>query len=189
MRVINKDELYKRKSDFLEVLNSGILFIYPTDTIYGIGCNATHCEAIKKLRQVKKRPDMPFSVIAPNKEWIINNCELPDNYEKWLNLLPGPYTLILKLKNRNAISREVSPNRDTVGVRIPNHWISEIVSELNTPIITTSANVSGEDFMTSLEDLSSEIKHSTQIIIYEGEKPGRPSKIIDLTAGEKIIER
>ena len=75
-----------------------------------------------------------------------------------------------------------------MGVRIPDHWFSQVVEALGFPIITTSANKTGQPFMTSLENLDSEMKMKVDFIIYEGEKKARPSKIIDLVKGN-IKER
>ena len=167
-------------------VREGCLFIHPTDTIYGIGCDATNFDAVKKVREVKGRSERPFSVIAPSKEWIKENCVVS---EKWLGKLPGPYTLILKLKNKSCIAKNVNMGLKTLGVRLPDHWINMDIKELNVPIVTTSANKTGGNFMTSADDLDDGIKSKTEFMIYEGEKHGRPSKIVDLTEGEKVIKR
>ena len=83
----------------------------------------------------------------------------------------------------------MNPGLSTLGIRIPKHWISEIVAEAQVPVVTTSVNKSGEDYMTSLEDLEPSIKKSIDFVLYEGKKEGRPSKIIDLTGKTKVIER
>jgi len=189
MQVLSKEEFETEKDVILSKIKEGYVFIHPTDTIYGIGCDATNSKAVQKVREVKQRPDTPFSIIAPSKEWIHENCEVDDNAKKWIDKLPGPYTLILKLKNKEVIAKEVAPGRGTVGIRIPDHCVKEIVKELGFPIITTSANIKGDDFMTSDEDLDGRIKGMIEFMVYEGEKHGKPSKIIDLTSGEKIIER
>ena len=108
--------------------------------------------------------------------------------EEWLERLPGPYTLIFKLKKK-CVAKEVNSSLDTLGIRVPNHWIRNVVSELNVPIVTTSVNRANEDYMTSLEDLDARIKAGIDFMIYEGEKEGKPSKIIDLTEKVKVIER
>lgn len=188
-RVINREEFELNKEYLLTQIKKGAVFIYPTDTIYGIGCNALNPVAVLKLRRIKKRPKRPFSVIVPSKKWIRDNCD-NSAIGKWIKKLPGPYTLILKLKNMDAVAKEVNSGLSTLGVRIPDHWFSKVVKELNLPIITTSANISGEDFMISLDDLSLEIKAKIDLIIYEGEKTAMPSQIIDLTKQRvKIIKR
>ncbi|MBN1502770.1 threonylcarbamoyl-AMP synthase [Candidatus Woesearchaeota archaeon] len=179
MRVITKDELKQEKTKFLRLFKKSI-FIYPTDTIYGIGCNAKEGLLVNKIRDIKNRVDQPFSVIAPSKAWILDNCIVDKHGKQYLRKLPGPYTLVLKLKKKNCISKSINAKRDTLGVRIPKHWFSNIVAQLKIPIVTTSVNKSGEEFMTSLEDLDPGIKRSVDFIIYEGVKRGKPSTIVRL---------
>ena len=188
MKILTKTELQSRLPEISEQIRNGAIFIYPTDTIYGIGCNALDQRAVEKIRVLKERPSNPFSIIAPSKEWIVKNCIVTKEAKEWLNKLPGPYTLILKLKNKNAIAKNVNQGEETIGVRIPDHWFSSIVQELGFLIVTTSANRSGRAFMTSLEDLDPKIKEGVDFIIYEGEKKGKPSKIVNLVEG-KIKER
>ena len=189
MRVISKEEFEKQKDVIRTNLIENIpVFIYPTDTIYGIGCNALNKEAVEKIRSIKQRKNNPFSVIVPSKEWIDEHCIVNENAKDWVKRLPGPYTLILKTK-KQCVAENVSPGLDTLGIRIPDHWFTNFVNEIDIPIISTSVNKSGTDFMTSLEDLDSEIKSKVDFIVYEGEKKARPSKIIDLTDKEEVIER
>ena len=190
MEIITKDEYNLKKDHFLERIKQGAVFIYPTDTIYGIGANALDPKAVQKIRKAKNRYKMPFSVIAPSKEWIKKNCKINKNIEKWLKKLPGPYTLILKLKNKGAVEKIVNKRLPTLGIRIPKHWTSNIAKELQTPIVTTSANIAGKGFMTSLEDLDSNLKSKVDFVINEGEIKGNPSTIVDLTKKDlKIKER
>jgi len=188
MQILTKTELQMHFPEIAEQIKNGAIFIYPTDTIYGIGCNALDQKAVDKIRQLKERHTNPFSIIAPSKEWITENCLVTKESKEWLNKLPGPYTLILKLKNKNTIAKSVNQGEENIGVRIPAHWISGVVQELGFPIVTTSANHSGRPFMTSIEDLDSTIKDRVDFIIYEGEKKGKPSKIVNLVEG-KIKER
>ena len=184
MRIISKEEVFEHRESIL----NGTIFIYPTDTIYGIGCNALIKESVDKIRQIKERGNIPFSIIAPSKEWIHQNCVIDEQAKKWIEKLPGPYTLILESKNKH-ISENISPGLSTIGVRIPKHWISEFVHELGVPIVTTSVNKHQKAHMTSLEDLDPTIKKSVDLIIYEGEIKGKASTIIDLTNNGKIVER
>lgn len=182
---------FEQKTDLMvDKILKGAIFIHPTDTIYGLGCDATNSEAVKKLREIKSKFKKPFSVIAPSKKWIRDNCEVDENTEQWISKLPGPYTLILKLKDKNAIAKEVNLDLDTIGVRIIDHWFQTAASESNKPIVTTSANHVGENFMTSLENLNSEIKSKTDFAFYEGEKVGKPSTIVNLSnSSEEILNR
>jgi len=186
MKILTKVEVNVNKEVILEVMKNGAIFIHPTDTIYGIGCNAREEEFVGEVRDIKGRPDSPFSVIAPSKEWIKKNCVVNEKAKEWLKKLPGPYTLILKAKD--GVANNVAPGLSTLGIRIPDHWFSELVNELGLPVVTTSANRSGGDFMTSLENLDDEIKPKVEFIIYEEEKHGRPSKIVDLTGEDAVVK-
>lgn len=189
MRILNFEEVNLEKQSIIDEIIKGVVFIYPTDTIYGIGCNATISSAVKKIRKLKSRATNPFSVIASSFDWIYENCIITKGAEEWIEKLPGPYTLIFKLKNSNCVAKEVNPGLNTLGIRIPAHWIRNVIAEADVPVVTTSVNKSNEDYMTSLENLEPAIKGSIDFIIYEGKKEGKPSKIIDLTGNVKIIER
>ncbi|MFC1705116.1 Sua5/YciO/YrdC/YwlC family protein, partial [Nanoarchaeota archaeon] len=139
MRVLTKEEFLIERLFLFKKIMQNAIFIHPTDTIYGIGCNAESEEAVKKVREIKQRQDNPFSVIAPSKDWIRKNCEVGKEAEEWLDKLPGPYTLILKLNNKECIANSVNLGMDSLGVRIPEHWFSKIIEEFGGPIITTSA--------------------------------------------------
>ncbi len=198
MLVINKDELLNFKRKFTKKMKDSV-FIYPTDSIYGIGCDATNSELVDKVRKLKKSNLQPFSIIAPSKEWVEENCYISEDQKGYFDSLgskidingsPHCFTLILRLKNKNAVAHNVTQGNGTIGVRIPDNWFSSIVSELGVPIVSTSANPTGENFMTSLDDLSSSIKKGVELVVYEGEKRGAPSTIINLASEEiKILER
>lgn len=168
----------------------GAVFIHPTDTIYGIGCDATNDAAVKKIREAKQRVSMPFSVIAPSKGWIYENCEVSEEAESWLDKLPGPYTLIFRLKNKSAVAASVVSGSENLGVRMPRHWILDVVKELGFPVVSTSANITGQPYMTSVDELDSSIRQKVDFAIFEGEKDGRPSTIVKLfEKGVEVVER
>ena len=190
MKVLTRQQILKNEEFYIKEIKKGKIFIYPTDTIYGIGCIATNSKAIKKIRQIKERDKSPFSIIAPSKAWILDNCEVSDI--KYLDKLPGPYTLILKLKNKTAISKETNPRFKTLGVRIPKNWFSKLLERANLTFITTSVNISGQKHLTNIKDLKKEIAEEVDYIIDSSTikgKPstikGKPSTIIDLT-GNKV---
>lgn len=183
METLTRIELRLRHDEMLEKVRQGAVFIHPTDTIYGLGCNALDSKAVEKIRKLKERQDTPFSIWVPTIKWIHENCVVDSTAQEWLAKLPGPYTLLIRLKNKNAIARNVSPKSGILGVRLPQHWFSSIVTELGIPIVTTSANKTGQQFMTSLENLDPEIEKGVEFCIYEGLKAGHPSKIVDLSKG------
>lgn len=192
MKMLTKPYVIANKDFILKEIKSGKIFIYPTDTIYGIGCDATNDSAVRKIREIKKRNEKPFSVIAPSMEWITNNCETSSSKDSrnWLRRLPGPFTLILKMRNKEAFSAEVNKGLETLGIRMPDHWFTEIIKEINLPFVTTSVNLSDEPFMTDFYNLHPFIKEQVDYVIYEGSKQSKPSTIVDLTSDkEKIIER
>jgi len=189
MEVLTKHELRLRKREIVEKIRKGAIFIHPTDTIYGLGCNALNDKAVQEIRRLKERQNTPFSVWIPSKDWIKENCENSLSFEKWSKELPGPYTLITKLKNKTSIASNIPDiKNNTLGVRMPDHWMQEIVGDLGVPIVTTSANKVGKEFMTSLENLDPEIKKGVDFIIYEGKKKAHPSRLVNL-ADEKVTER
>jgi len=187
MKVLTKEEFEKDKVRLIAKIRCGGIFIYPTDTIYGIGCNALDNEAVKKIRKIKGNFQRPFSVMVPDKDWIIDNCDLTNMEEDQLEKLPGQYTLILNMKNKNVVADSVT-GTDALGVRIPAHWCTEISRLAKVPIITTSANLSGGMFMTSLETLNDDVKKHVDYMIDVGEIRGKPSTILNLLDG-KVIER
>lgn len=154
---------------------SGKIFIYPTDTIYGLGCNAFDEKAVSKIKEIKKRDfNKPLSVIAPSIKWIKENCVI-DN----LNLIdyfPGPYTVILKKKNPEFL-KWVS-ELDTIGVRIPKHEFTRKIQNIRVPFITTSVNLSGEPFIKEILEIPEEIKSKVDFIIDYGLLSGKPSTLI-----------
>jgi L-threonylcarbamoyladenylate synthase len=190
MIVINFDEYNLHKKDILKDLPASV-FVYPTDTIYVLGCNASNEQAVQKIRKLKNS-SQPFSVIVPSKEWIYDNCIVTEEAEEWIRKLPGPYTLLLKLKNKKCIAKNVH-NHDmkgdvVLGVRMPNHWFLAVSYQMKTPIVTTSANITGQEFMTSLEDLDLRIRNNVDYIFYDGPKQGAPSTIIHLEGEHMQIQ-
>jgi tRNA A37 threonylcarbamoyladenosine synthetase subunit TsaC/SUA5/YrdC len=107
---------------------------------------------------------------------------------EWIEKLPGPYTFILKLSNKGAISPAVNDDLATLGVRIPANWFSRVVAEAGIPFVTTSVNVTGKPFMTSMSDINPKIKEGVDYIIDTGELKNKPSKVVDLASGSTVRE-
>ena len=184
MRVLDKTEFERFKRVHLGKIKQGSLFVYPTDTIYGIGCDATNGDSILKIRDLKQRPEQPFSIIAPSIDWIKENCVVNDLGAKWLDKLPGPYTFVFKLKNEKALHPLVNPSNKTIGVRIPDHWFSKLVEEMGIPIITTSPNVHGGQVPSDPEDLDVNFRSTLDFMLYEGRLHNPASTVIKLTDEE-----
>lgn len=175
--ILTRAEFLKNKKRYYRLIREGAIFIYPTDTVYALGCDATNNKAVLSVRALKNRNVMPISIVAPSKDWVREHCEAP---EDWVERLPGPYTLALTMKDEGCVAPAVTMGRDTLGVRIPSHWIADVAEELDIPIAGTSANHTGQEVMQRLEDLPRDFLH-VDFIIYEGEKRGQQSTLIDLT--------
>jgi L-threonylcarbamoyladenylate synthase len=156
-----------------EVL-AGKIFIYPTDTVYGLGCDATNRKAVEKIREIKARDkDKPLSIIAPSIKWIKDNLIIDCELGKYL---PGPYTIILKKKNPSFLSHVSSA--ETIGVRIPDSKFCDRIRKAGIPFITTSVNLSGEKPANLISEISEEIINAVDYVIDEGELSGKSSILI-----------
>lgn len=157
-----------------DLIRAGRIFIYPTDTIYGIGCDATNEEAVAKIRAIKQRDTKPFSIIPPSDEWITENT-----HAILAEIHKGPFTYFVRTK-KQSVADAVGAH-ETLGLRMSAHWFSEEIAKAGVPFVSTSVNISGLPHMTSLENLDPSIRSAVDIIIYEGPLDGSPSQKIDLT--------
>lgn len=161
-----------------ELIRSGKIFIYPTDTIYGIGCDATNEAAVARIRAIKQRDEKPFSIIPPGESWVAANTHIPTGTVlSW-----GPFTYFVPIKQPGCVAPSVlGAQNSSLGLRMSAHWFSEEIKKAGVPFVSTSVNISGKPHMTSLEDLEPSIRDAADIIIYEGPIAGSPSQKIDLT--------
>lgn len=167
--------MHAEQKTLISMIRQGFIFIYPTDTVYGIGCNALDKKAVKKIKQIKGRDaKKPLSVIAPSKAWIYQHCHARRSVLD--RFLPGRYTLILRKKDRRFL-RHVSAG-DTIGVRIPKHWFTHLVRRAQVPLITTSANRSGDSPAQKIEDLHHSLLKKADVLINDGKLYGKPSSIV-----------
>ncbi len=183
MEVLTKAEVQKRYDEIVQKITQGVIFIHPSDTIYGLSCSAQDSKAVDKVRKLKEQFHQPMSIWVPSLDWVKENCVLTKEGEEALKKLPGPYTLVMKLKHTKSIAANVMLGKDTIGIRLPDHWFGKVVAKAGIPIITTSANKTGQKFMTSLQDLNKEIEEAVEFMVYEGPKEAHPSKIINTVEG------
>jgi len=171
----------------LAAITAGGLVIYPTDTLYGIGCDATNADAVKKLRSLKKRDSAkPLSILVSDFAMLLQYCNVSPEQEKVLHaLLPGPYTFILPLKQRLPVSESLE-----VGIRVPEHAFMRAVSKsAGVPIVTTSANLSGEKGADRLSGVAREILDGADLAIDSGKcRYAQGSTVIDLIR-EKVLRK
>jgi tRNA threonylcarbamoyl adenosine modification protein (Sua5/YciO/YrdC/YwlC family) len=187
MESIRMDEIVKNGKTRKRIVNAmvtGKIFIYPTDTIYGIGCNAMDSGCVSRIKELKGSSH-PFSVIAPSKGWIKE--KLLVRHPEFLGKLPGPYTLIFRKRNPDFLSAVCGA--DSLGVRIPRHPFTELVTEAFVPFVTTSVNPSGTSHAKKPDEVPEEMKNAADFLIDAGTLDSTPSKVIDLTSEEPRILR
>ena len=179
MNVISlEDEYEKAFSETKEILASGGVIIYPTDTVYGIGGDARKKEVVERIRKIKSRDDAPLSVLLGNLSMVreyaqVDEAALAAVMEVW----PGPTTLILKAKKELPIV-----NDGKIGVRVPEYsFMRRLSTELNMPIITTSANLSGEKPPGEFKEIDPKVLEKVDLVIDGGKTLfGISSSIVDV---------
>ena len=148
----------------VSILKNGGIIIYPTDTLYGFGVDATNSKAIESLNLLKNRKDS-LSIIIPSLNEIEKYGILNKENRQFINkLLPGPFTILINSIKSN-LSPLVNESSDYTGIRIPNHSFPiKIVETLGNPIITTSVNKKNK---TPLNDIYEMEKTFTNIDIFK----------------------
>lgn len=153
-----------------QAIKNGKLVLFPTETVYGIGANALSDKAVQEIFKAKGRAqDNPLIVHISSFEDIKNIAEEPNEIEKKLinAFCPGPFTIILKAKPN--ISKIVTANLDTVGIRMPSNEIAyNLIKYANVPIAAPSANISGRPSGTKIEDIIEELDGKVEYIIDGG---------------------
>lgn len=146
----------------------GKLIIFPTDTVYGIGCEILDLENINKIYEIKKRPmNKPLACLCANFEQIESIAEVNPIVEKLVQaFLPGALTIILK--TNPYILQHIG--YETIGVRIPNHQTALKILEMQGPMLTTSVNDSGESSMNCYEQIVAKYKDIVDEIYEPSEK-------------------
>ena len=165
----------------VEVLRDGGVVAYPTDTVYGLGCDIFHKRAIKRIQQIKGKPARkPFSFICPGLAELSRYARVTNYAYKTLRrLLPGPYTFILE--GTREVPKIMLTRQKTVGIRVPDHPIClALVQELGHPIITTSAaDQEGNAFRAAWE-IEEALGSRLDLVIDGGPVPGEPSSVVSL---------
>lgn len=191
MKIIN--ELTKENLEEIKnVLDNDGIIIFPTDTVYGIGCNCYSIEGLKKLYSFKNRPlSKPINVLTDSKEKIASVSSGLKEKEKELidKYLPGDLTIIVDKKEN--VPDLLTASLKTVGVRIPNHEMAlKILSFYPYPIATSSVNLAGESPGIEVSDFLEEFKDKVNIIVDGGKSPiGVASTIVRVEGNELKILR
>ncbi len=187
-KVSLKDEYNRAFEAAVKALREKKIIIYPTDTVYGIGGVATSKEVVDEIYRIKKRDkEKPLSVLVGNLQQLQKffKPSKEDLYYIYMRM-PGPYTFILDAEAE--IKKAVGYER--VGVRVPdNYFARKLALEVEAPIITTSANISGKEAPKSVEEICNELKESVALVVDGGKaKHSEPSTVVDIKA-KKIIRK
>jgi tRNA threonylcarbamoyl adenosine modification protein (Sua5/YciO/YrdC/YwlC family) len=178
----------------VDVLKKGGVIIYPTDTIYGIGCDITNQKAIEKVCQIRgiKPEKANLSFICYDLSHISDYIKAIDNatFRVIKKALPGPFTFIFNANNN--VPKLLSTNKKTVGIRVPDNNIArEIVNYLGNPIV--SASIRDEDdiieYSTDPELIYEKFKDKVDLVIDGGYGGNLPSTVVDCTQGDLQIIR
>ena len=187
--------IYKAKSSNLRkakkfIENNNIIGL-PTETVYGLAGNAYSNVSVKKIYNLKKRPNYnPLIVHYFGLDGLRNDVILNKNFMKMYKVLcPGPITFILKKKKKSNISKFVTGGKNTLAVRFPKHKVArKLLKLLNVPLAAPSANISSKISPTSAEDVVDEFKSKIKLVLNGGRcKVGLESTIIDLTKQPSIL--
>ncbi|MDO4727516.1 MAG: L-threonylcarbamoyladenylate synthase [Bacteroidota bacterium] len=173
----------------IDTLKSGGVILYPTDTIWGIGCDATNPEAIQKVFDIKKRAsDKALITLVSNYKMLYNIfSNIPENaYTIW-ELSDKPTTLILD--NPRNVSEQIISSDKALGVRIVKEgFCYKLIEKFKKPIVSTSANISGMPSPTCFDDITTEIRSKVDYIVELNTKTimNKPSTIIKLTLDNRV---
>ena len=178
----------------VEVLQRGGVIIYPTDTVYGIGCDLLNRRAVERLCKIQeiKPQKLNLSFICSDLSHIsefVLRMETPE-FKILKRALPGPFTFIFD--SNSQVPKILGVNKKTVGIRIPQHNIPlEIVKGLGNPLITASVKDDDEikEYTTDAEEIYHDFLNKVDLVIDGGPGGNVPSTIVDFTSGEPKVIR
>lgn len=177
-------------TEIAEEIKEGKIFVFPTETVYGIGTNAYNEESCKKIYEIKKRPDYkPLIVLISDVEMLNNLVKEINDIERRLidTFWPGALTIIFQRRENTMISKYVSAGLNTIGVRMTDgEIIQRIIKKANVPIVAPSANLSGKTDGTKILEIMEEIGGDIDGIINSGDiYDSNPSTLVQVI-GNKI---
>ena len=183
---------YKNEKAIVEactVIKNGGVIVYPTDTLYGFGCDAKNETAIQKINSIKGRIS-PISVIAPNIKAVAQWMNIPEFHKtEILDILSESQTVIAPVKE-NIVSTLILGKGHSLGIRIPNHpFCQQLSNAYPNPITTTSVNRTEQSSMTNPNLIQDEFETEINLIIDGGIIDGNGSSIFQYTNGELAVIR
>ncbi|WP_412463612.1 L-threonylcarbamoyladenylate synthase [Flavobacterium mekongense] len=181
----NNEEVHKA----FEVIQNGGIILYPTDTVWGIGCDATNAEAVKKIYALKQREETKSMIVLMNGEKMMYNVfkDIPEVAWQILDLSEKPTTLILD-NPRNVAANLIADDK-TLGVRIVKEpFCFKLMERMKKPLVSTSANISGQPTPKSFKEISPEIINGVDYVVnlHRDKICDKPSTIIKLTSDSQV---
>lgn len=190
----NLRESVDAMAEAVRIIKMGGTIIYPTDTVYGLGCNATNHEAVSRLFRIKKRPKTkPVPVIARDMAMVKELAWFDEKVEEALaKIWPAAVTVVLKKKY--ILPEIITAGKVTVGIRIPDYKLVHYLMEVaGVPLVATSANISGQQPSHRIGEVLKQFEKETlqpDLVMDAGDLPGsEPSTVLDLSEGQPRIIR
>ena len=151
----------------LEILKNGGTILYPTDTIWGIGCDATNAEAIQKIFDIKQRDKNKSMIILVESEQRLQSLvEVPEMAWEIIDLSEKPVTIVYE--SPKGLPKEILAPDGSIGIRlVKDDFCKRLISKLNKPLVSTSANFSGEKSPMKFSDISQELQNAVNYIVEE----------------------
>ncbi len=167
----------------LEVLKKGGVILYPTDTIWGLGCDATNAEAVRRIYEIKRRPDRKsMLVLLEDAGKIASYADVPGIALDLIEVADKPTTIIYP--NARRLAPDLLAEDKTIGIRITREeFTRSLLARFNRPLVSTSANISGEPSPRFFDEISSTICQAVDYIVdyrRNDHRPSSPSSIIKL---------
>ena len=171
-------------------LKKGDVIIYPTDTLYGLGCDIFNKNAVNRIYKIKNlQKRKPLSIICSDFKQLSEFTTISNSaFRTMKELLPGPYTCILKATNK--VPKLLISKQRTIGIRIPNStFITKVVEKFGNPIITTSLTNINNDYISEPTELYHHYKNQIDILFSADKSSSSPSTVIDLTENKPVLIR
>ncbi|AMQ56015.1 L-threonylcarbamoyladenylate synthase [Algoriphagus sanaruensis] len=184
----------RRVRQIVEILRNGGVIIYPTDTVYGMGCDITNQKAVEKICKIKgiNPKKHNFSFVCADLSNISHYTRVITKpvFKMMKKGLPGPFTFILEASSQ--VPKILHSNKKTVGIRVPNHRVPQaIVEELGQPILSTSIRDEDEiiEYSTDPELIFEKYQNLVDVVIDGGYGSNVPSTILDCTGDDVVLVR
>ncbi len=181
MRVIIDPERPKPRvvDQVCKILQQGGVIVYPTDTVYGLGCMISNKKGIERIQTIKKS-QKPKSIMLPDISTIGEYAKVSnESFRLIKSLVPGPYTFILPATR--LVPKLLQSNRKSIGIRIPDHWFClDILKQVGEPILTTSVPMSTEQLHIDPLMIENDFGHMVDAIVDSGILPDIPSTVLSM---------